>query len=225
VRIEIPESYMFRLLMVLVAMLGVAANAHAQSAREKLEAFSNGLVGLSAKFEQRTLGADGEVQEDSKGTLALRAPRQFRWQYVEPFPQLIVADGDNVWIYDEDLEQVTVRNQSQEEAQSPLTVLIDLSQLDRDFKVKALPDEAGLSWLELQALAKEPAFKTVRIGLGSHGPERMHLIDLIDNRTEWTFSAWQRNPQLAEDLFKFTPPEGVDVVGEPVRGAEVRALR
>lgn len=216
---------MSRIWLLAMALLSVSAQANAESARDRLEAFSTGLQGLSGTFEQRTIAPAGDMQDESRGTLALRAPRQFRWQYVEPFPQLIVADGNNVWIYDEDLEQVTVRNQSQEEAQSPLTVLIDLSQLDRDFKVKSLPQEGGLLWLELAALAKEPAFKTVRIGLGANGPERMFLIDLIDNRTEWHFSDWKRNPELADTLFQFTPPKGVDVVGEPVRGAEVKPLR
>ena len=205
-------------------LLAVATVADADSARERLEQFSNGLDSLSGTFAQLTLTPDGAVQEKSRGNLALRAPRQFRWQYLDPFPQLIVADGDNVWIYDEDLEQVTVRNQSQEEAQSPLTVLIDLSQLDRDFKVRALPPSDGLQWLELIAVAKEPAFKAVRIALGDKGPERMVLVDLIDNRTEWRFADWQRNPQLKADLFRFTPPAGVDVVGEPVRAAEVKAI-
>ncbi|MDZ4814097.1 MAG: outer membrane lipoprotein carrier protein LolA [Pseudomonadota bacterium] len=202
-----------------------ATTARTDSARSRLEAFSKGLNELTGSFQQRTVAPDGAVQEDSSGILALRAPRQFRWEYVEPYPQLIVADGDNVWIYDEDLEQVTVRNQSQEEAQSPLTILIDLSQLDRDFKVKSLPASGGLLWLELQSLAKEPAFKTVRIGLGAKSPEQMVLIDLIDNRTEWRFADWKRDPKLDDAKFRFTPPAGVDVVGEPVRGAEVRPLR
>ena len=94
-----------------------------------------------------------------------------------------------------------------------------------DEYIQSLPPEGDLLWLELQALAKEPAFKTVRIGLGANGPERMYLIDLIDNRTEWRFSAWKRNAKLADSKFQFIPPQGVDVVGEPVRAAEVRPLR
>jgi outer membrane lipoprotein carrier protein len=215
---------MVRILLLAVVLL-CAGGARAETARDRLEAFSKDLDALTGSFEQRTLKSDGSMQDLSRGTLALRAPRQFRWQYAEPFPQLIVADGDNVWIYDEDLEQVTVRNQSQEEAQSPLTVLIDLSQLDRDFKVASLPEANGLLWLEMTATAEEPPFKTVRIGLGAHGPERMLLTDLIDNRTEWRFSGWKRNPKLADAEFRFVPPPGVDVVGEPIKGAEVKPLR
>lgn len=216
---------MYRILLLALVCFGVSPQAFAETARDRLEKFSSGLAGLRGNFEQRTLTPDGDLQEESAGTLALRAPRQFRWQYQEPFAQLIVADGNNIWIYDEDLEQVTVRSQSQEEAQSPLTVLIDLSQLDRDFKVRSLPESEGLLWLELKPVAKEPSFKLVRIGLDRTGPQRMSLVDLIENRTEWLFSGWQRNPTLADSEFQFTPPEGVDIVGEPVKGAEVHPLR
>jgi len=213
----------FPLLLAFV-LIGVAPATHAEAARDRLETFARGLDSLSGEFTQVSISPDGDIQEESHGHLALHAPRQFRWQYVEPFPQLIVADGNNVWIYDEDLEQVTVRSQSQEEAQSPLTVLIDMAQLDRDFKVRPLPPSGDVQWLELNAIAKEPAFKSVRIGLGKQGPQQMILVDLIDNRTEWRFSDWQRNPVLKPDLFRFVPPAGVDVVGEPVQGAEVRPI-
>ncbi len=210
--------------LTLLALFVVASTAHADSARERMERFAKGLDRLSGTFSQLTITPDGDVQEESTGHLAMRAPRQFRWEYLEPFPELIVADGDNVWIYDPDLEQVTVRNQSQEESQSPLTVLIDLSQLDREFKTRALPPAAGLEWLELTSTAEEPGFKAVRIGMGAAGPERMVMVDLIDNRTEWRFSDWKRNPDLAADAFRFVPPKGVEIVGEPVRGAEVRPI-
>ena len=85
--------------------------------------------------------------------------------------------------------------------------------------------QARATGLELIANAEEPPFKTVRIGLGANGPERMLLTDLIDNRTEWRFSGWKRNPKLSDAQFRFVPPPGVDVVGEPVKGAEVKPLQ
>lgn len=211
---------------VLMFSLMLLTNAvFAADARARLEAFANGLNALSGQFTQTTSDANGEVQEESHGTLALAAPRQFRWQYEDPFPQLIVADGNDVWIYDQDLEQVTVRNQSTEESQSPLTVLVDLSQLDRDYVVQNLKDRAGLSWLGMTSRAKEPPFKRIEIGFDAQGPKRMLLEDLLGNRTEWAFSNWQRNPKLAADTFKFTPPAGVDVIGEPTEAAEAIPLQ
>ena len=211
--------------VVLLALLFLTQSALAADARARLEAFANGLDALSGEFTQTTSDANGEVQEESRGTLALAAPRQFRWQYQDPFPQLIVADGNDVWIYDQDLDQVTVRNQSTEESQSPLTVLVDLSQLDRDYVVQNLKDRDGLSWLGMTSRAKEPPFKRIEIGFDGQGPKHMLLEDLLGNRTEWTFSAWQRNPKLAADTFRFSPPEGVDVIGEPTRAAEAIPLQ
>ena len=123
------------LLLLLLASPLVHADARAQ-----LDAFSGGVKGLSADFRQRVYDPDGRLGEESTGTVQLRAPRQFRWEYLKPFPQLIVADGDHVWVYDPDLEQVNVRNQSAEENNSPLAVLIDPTELERQFKVK----EGGL---------------------------------------------------------------------------------
>jgi outer membrane lipoprotein carrier protein len=211
--------------LILLPLLLISNLALAADARARLESFAKDLDALSGQFTQTTLDANGGLQEESQGTLALAAPRQFRWQYAEPYPQLIVADGNDVWIYDQDLEQVTVRNQSNEESQSPLTVLVDLSQLDRDYVVKAQPDREGLSWLNLTSRAKEPPFKRVEIGFDASGPKRMMLEDLLANRTEWTFSQWQRNPKLAADTFRFSPPEGVDVIGEPTPGAQALPIR
>lgn len=211
--------------LFLLSLLLLSNAVLAADARARLEAFANGLNALSGEFTQTTSDANGELQEESQGTLALAAPRQFRWQYEDPFPQLIVADGNDVWIYDEDLEQVTVRNQSTEESQSPLTVLVDLSQLDRDYVVQNLKDRDGLSWLGLTSRAKEPPFKRIEIGFDGQGPKRMLLEDLLGNRTEWAFSNWQRNPRLAADTFKFKPPAGVDVIGEPTEAAEAIPLQ
>jgi outer membrane lipoprotein carrier protein len=106
--------------------LAAASSTAIADARAQLDAFSKGLDGLRGSFVQNVIPADGGQGETSSGTLALKAPRQFRWTYAEPFPQEIVADGLNVWIHDVDLEQVTVRGQSGAESQSPLTVLTDL---------------------------------------------------------------------------------------------------
>lgn len=194
--------------------LAVAAGTDGP-ARARLDRFADGLVGLSADFRQLSFAPDGELQEESRGTLALRAPRQFRWQYADPYPQLIVADGDNVWIHDQDLDQVTVRAQSAEEAQSPLTVLIDRSQLDRDYRVSPAPERDGLQWLRLESRAPEPSFKRVEIGFDAKLPVRMEMVDLLDNRTEWRFAHWQRNPRIDPKLFRFNVPKGVDLVGTP----------
>ena len=209
----------------LILSLLLCSNFAYADARTRLEAFANGLDALSGEFTQTTSDANGRLQEESHGTLALSAPRQFRWQYADPYPQLIVADGNDVWVYDQDLDQVTVRNQSNEESQSPLTILVDLSQLDRSYVVQAQKARDGLEWLQLVSREKEPPFKRIQIGFDATAPVRMELEDLLGNRTEWTFRKWARNPKLAADTFKFTPPAGVDVIGEATQAAEAIPLK
>ena len=195
-------------------------------ARAQLDAFSGGVQGLSAEFRQRVYDPDGRLGEESTGTVQLRAPRQFRWEYLKPFPQLIVADGDHVWVYDPDLEQVNVRNQSYEEQGSPLAVLIDPAELDRQFKVREAGRGQGLEWLELVPHKPDAApFERARLGFGATGLATMELFDGLGQRTEVSFSGWQRNPAFAADHFRFSPPPGVDVVGEVAESAEVIPLQ
>ncbi len=204
-----------RLFALFAAALLVAVSAHAaDTARARLDAFAKGLHSLSGDFSQTVFDARGRVSETSHGTLALEAPRQFRWQVDDPYKQLIVADGRKVWVYDPELQQVTVRNQGSEEAHSPLTVLTDLSQLDRDFRASERGEHDGLQWLRLVSRSKDPQFEYADIGFDRDGPEQMVFTDTLGNRTEIVFSHWRRNPQLPAGTFTFVPPKGVDVVGD-----------
>ncbi len=193
-------------------VLGIAQAA--DNARAQLDAFAKDLHSLSGSFSQTVYDANGRRGESSHGTLALQAPRQFRWDTQGPYRQLIVADGSKVWIYDPELEQVTVRDQGSQEAHSPLTVLTDLSQLDRDFKASEQGERDGLEWLRLKSRGKDPQFEYADIGFDGNAPRRMVFQDTLGNRTEIVFSDWQRNPQLPPDTFVFNTPKGTDVVGE-----------
>ncbi len=122
-------------LTLLVPVILGFGTANASSV-EALNRFSKDLKGLEGAFEQTVFDDRGTQREQSQGRIALSLPRLFRWQYETPFPQLIVADGDHVWIFDPDLEQVTVRKQALEEQSSPLAVLIDPAELERQFKTK-----------------------------------------------------------------------------------------
>ena len=212
-------------LLALVLLALASTGAHA-TAREKLDAFSRDIQGLSANFSQRVFASDGELKESSSGTVQLQAPRQFRWQYLKPFPQLLVADGDHIWIYDPDMEQVTVRQQSLEEQNSPLAMLIDPTQMQRQFEVAEGGSGQGLEWLELTPRKPEEApFDRARLGFGAAGLVRMEMFDGLGQRTVMGFSAWKRNPAFAPGTFTFKAPEGVDVVGEVAPSAEVIPLQ
>ena len=211
------------LLLILSVVSSVASAA--DNARARLDAFSKDLKSISAGFEQHVLDMNGGAGKTSRGTLALKAPRQFRWETTAPFKQLIIADGDKVWVYDPDLEQVTVRAQGTEESHSPLTVLTDLSQLDRDFATSEQGEHDGLVWLRLKSKDKEPQFEYGDLGFDASGLTRMAFKDTLGNSTEIVFANWQRNPKLAGDAFKFSVPKGVDVVGDPTPAAEVHPLK
>jgi outer membrane lipoprotein carrier protein len=213
--------------LIAAAVLGMASLcAHAaESARSQLDRFSRGLNAVSGSFEQQVYNARGGKGKTTQGTLALKAPRQFRWDTTAPYKQLIVADGEKVWIYDTDLEQVTVRAQGTEEAHSPLTVLTDLSQLDRDFATSEQGERDGLTWLRLKSKDKEPQFAYADLGFDATGLARMQFEDTLGDKTEIRFSDWKRNPQLAGDAFKFTPPKGVDVIGDPAPTAVAHPIK
>lgn len=205
------------LLLLSICVPAIAAN----SARSRMQVFSADLQSVRADWTQSVTGANGEIGDEARGTLALEAPRQFRWEALEPYRQVIVADGQKVWVYDPDLLQVTVRDQGAAEAHSPLTVLTDLSQLDRDFATSESGERDGLSWLKLVSRAPEPDFEYAELGFSKSALERMIFKDMLGNVTEIRFTNWQRNADLPADTFRFVPPQGVDVIGDPTPTAEV----
>ncbi|MFY2764954.1 outer membrane lipoprotein chaperone LolA [Arenimonas sp. MALMAid1274] len=211
--------------LIAVCLLVLSGGADAATARQQLDSFSKDVQGLSARFEQRVYDPNGGLTETSIGSVQLKAPRQFRWEYEKPHPQLLVADGDHIWIYDPDMEQVTVRQQSLEEQNSPLAMLIDPAELERQFKVSEGGKGQGLDWLLLvPKKADEAPFDRARLGFGPRGLVRMELFDGLGQRTVMGFSTWKRNPAFAAGTFVFVKPEGVDQVGDVAESAEVLPL-
>lgn len=214
------KPYALSLLMLAVTV----TNAHAQDARATLDRFGKGLVSLDGTFVQQVFNGDGSLREEAAGTVSLKAPRLFRWQYDTPYEQLVVADGTHVWLYDVDLEQVTVKRQADQEAQSPLIVLTDPASLDSRYVVTESGHRDGLDWLTLKPKDADGEFQQAELGLSAKGLEQMHLEDSLGGRTQIAFAGWQRNPSLPADRFRFTPPDGVDVIGDVDSVGEVRAL-
>ena len=197
-----------------IAVGGFSAAALAD-ARDDLDAFSNGLKGLDGRFTQQVFDDRGQLKETSSGRVALSRPDLFRWEYTKPYPQLIVADGDKVWVHDPDLEQVTVREQGPEERNSPLAALLDPAQRAKRFDIAEAGTDDGLEWLKLTPKAEDDAnFRSARLGFGKGGLERMQVTDALGQRTSITFSQWRRNPDFGAGTFSFKPPAGADVIGE-----------
>jgi outer membrane lipoprotein carrier protein len=213
-----------RLFLLAFTLFATTASA-ADAARARMQAFSKDLKSITADFSQSVTDSDGRRSEASRGTMALKAPRQFRWETKEPYQQTIVADGQRVWVYEPDLQQVSVRSQSSEEAHSPLTVLTDLSQLDTQFATSEAGERDGLLWLKLASKGKDPEFEYAELGFSAKTLDRMVFKDQLGNTTEIRFDNWKRNPSVAADTFKFTPPKGVDVIGNTDPGAEVYPVK
>lgn len=218
-RLRAIDCNMIRLTVSFLATLAIlaipsAVMAQSGPARVQLERFTYELRTLHARFEQQIINADGLVEEKSSGQLWIAHPNRFRWEYGGNFPELVVANGEKVWLYDEMLEQVTIRQQSSLTADSPLTLLTDLSQLDVQFAVRELGGDSGLDLLELSAHNPESQFERVLLGLNDDKVLLMAMEDAFGLRTEIRFMDIERNPQLNEELFHFTPPEGADVIGD-----------
>lgn len=195
-----------------VGLLTMAAAASA-GARDDLNAFTKGLKGLDGQFTQQVFAANGKQKEQSSGRVAVSAPRLFRWEYVKPYAQVIVADGTTVWVHDPDLQQVSKRAQGAEEANSPLAILLNPARLDRDFMVKEAGTISGTEWLQVTPRNGDAAFKSAKLGFDQTGLSQMEYVDALGQRTRISFSGWKRNPIFAKGTFVYVPAKGVDVIG------------
>lgn len=183
-------------------------------AQSSLERFSAGLESLHARFSQRVITQDGVVENEGEGEVWLQTPGLFRWASVGDYPELIVADGQYIWMYDEMLEQVTVKPQSDEAENSPLLLLTDPAGLEEQFTITEAGQHEGVDLLTLQSRNPESEFDRVLLGFDQDQLVLMGLEDAFGLRTEIRFSELARNQPLDPALFRFEPPPGTDVVGE-----------
>ncbi len=211
--------------LLLVVLATAPASAAGSGARARLEQFAKGLHSLSGDFQQRVVNANGQQVQTSRGTVALEAPRQFRWQTTAPYKQLIIADGSHVWMYDPDLDQVTVHQQGPAQAQSPLTVLTNVSRVDEDFAVHDIGVRDGLDWLRLVPKRPHARFEYVELGLDADGLRDMTFKDRLGSVTHIRFSHWKRNARLPASTFHFTPPKGAAVIGDAASVPKIQPLR
>jgi outer membrane lipoprotein carrier protein len=202
-----------RPLTVAASFLLLAAPAHAGGI-DRLNQFMTGTQSATAEFEQRIQGRDGKVVQESRGTLALARPGKFRWTYVKPYPQVIVGDGARVWIYDEDLRQVTVRKLDQALGATPAALLAGSNEALKAFVLKDDGAKDGLEWVEATPRDRESSFERIRMGFGFSGIERMQLTDTFGQTTDLRFTAFQRNARIDPAQFRFVPPPGADVIGD-----------
>lgn len=210
----------FSLLLLPVLQLSLAAapasatEAQAQPGPALLRAFLAETVTLEADFSQVLIEGDSERTRVSEGRFYLHRPQRFRWDYTSPAPQLVVADGEHLWLYDPDLEQVTVRRLDEGLSSTPAMLLSGEGSLDDSFDVGAAYGEDGIDWVELAPRGEATDFSGLRVGFRDGELASMELIDALGQVTVINFEGLQVNEPLDPDLFVFVPPAGADVLRE-----------
>jgi outer membrane lipoprotein carrier protein len=197
----------------LFVLLLLPFSQHADAASlERFQSYLRTTQSATADFEQKVYDKGGKLVQESKGSFAFLRPGRFRWTYVKP-PQIIVGDGDRVWIHDVDLNQVTVRRVSRVLGATPAALLAGASDIDKSFELTEAGEKDGLEWLEAKPREKESGFERIRLGMGTAGIQAMELVDHFGQTTLLRFSNLVRNPQIDPATFRFTAPKGADVLG------------
>lgn len=181
---------------------------------QALNSFSQGLSSYRAQFEQLVVDASGRELENSTGYMALMAPDRFRWHYLTPYEQLIVADGEQVWIHDVDLEQVTVKSQGDATTASPLSVLTNPAGLEQRYRLEDRGQFLESRVIGLIPLDQNSEFESVELVLRDQLLEAINIQDRFGQQTRIRFLRPQRNPDIPPQEFQFEPPPGIDVIGE-----------
>ena len=202
---------MARLFLLIVACLPAIAGA---ASVESLKALLEQTTTARAQFAQMVLDKNLKMLQQATGTMQFSRPGKFRWEYDKPQEQVIVSDGSKVWLYDKDLNQVTVRRLDRALGSSPAALLAGSNEIEKSYALIALGNQEGLDWLEAVPRTQETAFEKIRLGFGKSGLEAMELRDQFGQVTVIKFSTIERNARLAPEAFRFTPPKGVDVISE-----------
>jgi outer membrane lipoprotein carrier protein len=204
---------------LLVGALGASVAAAQAAGLDALEGFLKASRTGRAEFTQVVTAPSRDAQvgrsKSSSGSFEFQRPNRFRFIYRKPFEQTLVADGQTIWLYDVDLNQVTARKQQAAMASTPAALLAsasDLKALEVDFSLGALPDRDGQQWVQATPRNPEGQIQSVRIGFKGDVLTTLDILDGFGQRSVLSFSSFQLNPSLASDTFQFKPPAGADVV-------------
>lgn len=199
----------------LVAATAFCTSLPAQAAAgiEQLRSFLTQTQSARGDFSQQVSRREGRpAQPAATGRFEFQRPGRFRWVYATPYEQVIVSDGSQLWLYDRDLNQVTIKKLSAALPASPASILFGSNDFEREFDVKDEGSRDGLAWISARPRGKDTSFTQIRIGFRDGLPAAMELQDSFGQTTQLTFSRLERNPKLAADAFRFTPPAGADVL-------------
>ncbi|NKB37169.1 MAG: outer membrane lipoprotein chaperone LolA [Gammaproteobacteria bacterium] len=207
-------GYLKRLLSsaLLSVILCYSNTGMAEPNRELLQEFMNNLDSLSTPFRQTLLNQYGETLDESGGMLHVQRPGMFHWAYTKPYEQYIISDGKSLWIYDADLEQVTIRDVASIIEDSPAAILGGDIDIDEHYLLSDGPASSELHWLELTPRDSESQYSAIRLAFENENLKKMILFDALGQTTQIEFDLVVRNSEPGHELFQFTPPEGIDVI-------------
>ncbi|MFC1589421.1 outer membrane lipoprotein chaperone LolA [Pseudomonadota bacterium] len=205
--------YRYFLNFIFLSALIFPVSAMAGEGEQLFERFLTQSKTMSADFVQTLRADDNEVLQESKGHFYLSRPGKFRWNYTSPYEQEIVSDGEHVWVYDVDLQQVTVQKQSASVNNTPMALMEGRLKLEEAYNVSELDHREGIYRLRLSSKSKDVDFSELIVGVDKQGLQFMQLRDQFEQTTDIVFEKLELNKKLADELFEFTPPEGVDVYG------------
>ena len=196
--------------LIAVLLTCGAFAAHAD-ALDTLREFVRDVKTGRASFTQTVTAADGAKKRSSSGSFEFARPNRFRFAYAKPFEQLIVSDGQKVWIHDLDLNQVSVRKLNQALGATPAALLAGAS-LEQEFELAAQPSKDGIDWVMATPRQKDGAFQSMRIGFRGKELAAVEILDSFGQRSVLQFSQYAANVALPEASFRFVPPPGADVI-------------
>ena len=195
----------------------LSATAQAQTPANALtdfKSYTRDLASLSGSFTQEVRDKNGRVSRQSAGTFAIARPGKFRFVYEKPYKQTIVSDGTTVWLYDEDLNQVTTKKLGDTVTEQPLALLLDASATDKLFDLKALQSQGSIGFIEAKSKKSDAAFSDLRVAIVALQPRELTWRDALQNINTIRFETLNKNGKLASDAFSFTPPKGADVLSQ-----------
>jgi outer membrane lipoprotein carrier protein len=197
-----------------LVLLLACANFAQASSLDKLGEFVRQTLSATADFEQTVYDKNLKVLQRTQGSMQFLRPGKFRWQYDQPYQQLIVGDGAKLWIYDKDLNQVTVKKLDQAIGASPAAFLAGDSEIENNFTITDMGKRGNSEWLQAVPKGPDSTFEKLLIGFSAHGLEQMELYDRFGHMTRILFTRLKLNPALSTGNFVFSPPDGADVIGE-----------
>lgn len=184
------------------------------SAIERMHVFSKNTRVIQADFQQSLMDTKGNKVHEASGTLVMQRPGKFRWDYQRPYHQIIVADGKEITIYDEDLQQATIRSMAGVIGSTPASLLSGAQQIEANFDITEVALKAGLEWVELTPKLSDSGFELIRLGFNRSDLQAMEMLDSFGQTSSLRFSNMKHNIKPAPGLFVFTPPAGTDMVRE-----------